>query len=78
MTVITSSVASSAACAYGRALGFHQPFFYKLVAVLARPWATCSPRSEPKQRHAEEVIRVEEEAFTRRWTEDPTVQWGHP
>jgi len=50
---------------YGRALGFHQPFFYKLVAVLADTMGDVFPEIRAKQRHVEEVIRVEEEAFNK-------------
>jgi len=50
---------------YGRALGFHQPFFYKLVAVLAETMGNVFPEIRTKQRHIEEVIRVEEGAFNK-------------
>jgi alanyl-tRNA synthetase/REP element-mobilizing transposase RayT len=50
---------------YGRALGFHEPFFYKLVAVLADTMGEVFPEIRAKQKHVEEVIRVEEEAFNK-------------
>ena len=50
---------------YGRTLGFHEPFFYKLVAVLADTMGDVFPEIRTKQKHVEEVIRVEEEAFNR-------------
>ncbi len=50
---------------YGRTLGFHEPFFYKLVAVLARTMGDVFPEIRAKQKHVEEVLRREEEAFNR-------------
>jgi alanyl-tRNA synthetase len=50
---------------YGRTLGFHEPFFHKLVAVLARTMGDIFPEIREKQKHVEEVLRREEEAFNR-------------
>ncbi|MEI8387817.1 MAG: alanine--tRNA ligase-related protein, partial [Verrucomicrobiota bacterium] len=50
---------------YGRTLGFHEPFFYKLVDVLARTMGDVFPEIRAKQKHVEEVLRREEEAFNR-------------
>jgi alanyl-tRNA synthetase len=50
---------------YGRTLGFHEPFFYKLVAVLVETMGHVFPEIREKQKHIEEVIRVEEEAFNK-------------
>jgi alanyl-tRNA synthetase/REP element-mobilizing transposase RayT len=50
---------------YGRTLGFHEPFFYKLVDVLAETMGEVFPEIRAKQRHVQEVIRVEEEAFNK-------------
>ena len=50
---------------YGRTLGFHEPFFYKLVDVLARTMGDVFPEIRTKQKHIEEVLRREEEAFNR-------------
>jgi len=50
---------------YGRTLGFHEPFFYKLVDVLADTMGDVFPEIRAKQKHVQEVIRVEEEAFNR-------------
>jgi len=50
---------------YGRTLGFHEPFFFKLVGVLAETMGDVFPEIRTKQKHVEEVIRVEEEAFTK-------------
>jgi alanyl-tRNA synthetase len=50
---------------YGRTLGFHEPFFFKLVDVLAREMGEVFPELRTKQKHIEEVLRREEEAFNR-------------
>jgi alanyl-tRNA synthetase len=50
---------------YGRTLGFHEPFFFKLVAVLARTMGEVFSNIREKQKHVEEVLKREEEAFNR-------------
>jgi alanyl-tRNA synthetase len=50
---------------YGRSLGLHEPFFFKLVDVLAETMGGVFPEIRAKQKHVQEVIRVEEEAFNR-------------
>src|SRR6187549_3250920 len=50
---------------YGRTLGFHEPFFYKLVDVLARTMGDVFPEIRAKQKHVEESLKREEEAFNR-------------
>jgi len=50
---------------YGRTLGFHQPFFYKLTGVLAQTMGDVFPELRAKQAHVEQVLRGEEEAFNR-------------
>ena len=50
---------------YGRSLGFHEPFFYKLVSVLADTMGQVFPEVRAKQDHIEQVIQREEEAFNR-------------
>jgi len=50
---------------YGRSLGFKEPFFYKLVAVLARTMGDVFPEIRARQKHVEEVLKREEEAFNR-------------
>jgi alanyl-tRNA synthetase len=50
---------------YGRSLGFHEPFFYKLVAVLADTMGHVFPELRSKQDHVEQVIQREEEAFNK-------------
>jgi len=50
---------------YGRTLGFHEPFFYKLVDVLADTMGDVFPEICAKKKHVQEVIRTEEEAFNK-------------
>ncbi len=50
---------------YGRTLGFHEPFFYKLVSVLAQTMGDVFPEVRSKQKHIEEVLKREEEAFNK-------------
>jgi alanyl-tRNA synthetase len=50
---------------YGRTLGFHKPFFYQLVDVLARTMGEVFPEIRAKKAHVEEVLKREEEAFNR-------------
>jgi alanyl-tRNA synthetase len=50
---------------YGRILGFREPFFYKVVAVLSRTMADVFPEIREKQKHVEDVLRREEEAFNK-------------
>jgi alanyl-tRNA synthetase len=50
---------------YGRALDFHEPFFYKLVAVLGTAMGQVFPEIRSKQAYVEEIIQREEEAFNK-------------
>jgi alanyl-tRNA synthetase len=50
---------------YGRTLGFHEPFFYKLVSVLANTMGHVFPEIRAKQDHIGQVIQREEEAFNK-------------
>ncbi|HEX5219407.1 MAG TPA: alanine--tRNA ligase-related protein, partial [Verrucomicrobiae bacterium] len=50
---------------YGRSLGFHEPFFYKLVDVLADNMGDVFPEIRAKKKHVQDVIRTEEEAFNK-------------
>ncbi len=50
---------------YGRALGLREPFFYKLVNVLAANMGHVFPEIQQKQEHVEAVIQQEEEAFNK-------------
>ncbi len=50
---------------FGRNLGLHEPFFFKLAGVLADTMGDVFPEIRLRQSHVEEVIRIEEEAFNR-------------
>jgi len=50
---------------YGRSLGLHEPFFHKLVDVLARTMGDVFPELRAKQKHIEQVLKLEEETFNR-------------
>jgi len=50
---------------YGRTLGFKEPFFYRLVDVLADTMGGVFPEIRAKKKHVQTVIRVEEEAFNK-------------
>jgi alanyl-tRNA synthetase len=50
---------------YGRTLGFHEPFFYKLVDVVADAMGRVFPEIRAKKRHVQDTIRFEEEAFNK-------------
>jgi alanyl-tRNA synthetase len=50
---------------YGRTLGFHEPFFYKLVDVLAAHMGDVFPEIRAKQKFVSDVIRGEEEVFNK-------------
>ncbi len=53
------------AARYGRTLGFHEPFFYKLVDVLAETMGDVFPEIRARKKQVQETIRTEEEAFNR-------------
>ena len=50
---------------YGRTLGFHDPFFYKLVDVVAVTMGDVFPEIRERQKRVREIIRAEEEAFNK-------------
>jgi alanyl-tRNA synthetase len=50
---------------YGRTLGFKEPFFYKLVDVLAEKMGDVFPEIRAKKKYVQEVIKREEEAFNK-------------
>ena len=50
---------------YGRSLGFREPFFYRLVGVLADCMGEVFPEIRARKRAVEETLRIEEEAFNR-------------
>src|SRR5204863_366299 len=50
---------------YGRTLGFHEPFFFKLVDVVAKTMGDVFPEVRARQSKINETIRREEEAFNK-------------
>lgn len=50
---------------YGRTLGFHEPFFYKLVDVLAETMGDVFPEIRAKKKQVQDIIRGEEKAFNK-------------
>jgi alanyl-tRNA synthetase len=50
---------------YGRSLGFHEAFFFKLVDVLAKTMGDVFPEIRAKQSKIKETIQREEEAFNK-------------
>jgi alanyl-tRNA synthetase len=50
---------------YGRTLGFHEPFFFKLVDVLADTMGDVFPEIRARKSQVQQAIRSEEEAFNR-------------
>jgi alanyl-tRNA synthetase len=50
---------------YGRTLDFHEPFFFKLVDVVAKKMGDVFPELRAKQSRIKETIKLEEEAFNK-------------
>src|SRR5213078_2797275 len=50
---------------YGRTLGFHEPFFFKLVDVIAKTMGDVFPEVRARQSKINEAIRREEDAFNK-------------
>ena len=50
---------------YGRTLGFHEPFFYKLVDVLAATMGDIFPEIRTRKQHVKDVLKLEEESFNK-------------
>jgi alanyl-tRNA synthetase len=50
---------------YGRTLDFHEPFFFKLVDVVAQAMGDVFPEVRAKQAQIKETIHREEEAFNK-------------
>src|SRR5205807_3751952 len=50
---------------YGRTLDFHEPFFFKLVDVVAKTMGDVFPEVRDKQKQIKETIKREEESFNR-------------
>jgi alanyl-tRNA synthetase len=58
---------------YGRTLGFHEPFFFELVDVVAKTMGDVFPEVRAKQKTIKEAIRREEESFNK--TLDTGLVW---
>ncbi len=58
---------------YGRTLDFHEPFFFKLVDVMAMTMGDVFPEVRAKQKTIRETIRREEEAFNKTLDEGLTM-----
>ncbi len=50
---------------YGRTLGFHEPFFFRLVDVVGKTMGDVFPEVLGKRKQIEGVLRREEEAFNK-------------
>jgi alanyl-tRNA synthetase len=50
---------------YGRSLRFHEPFFFKLVDVVARTMGDVFPEVRANKSHVQETIKREDEAFNK-------------
>src|SRR5438105_8098573 len=50
---------------YGRTLGFHEPFFFKLVDVVAKTMGNVFPEVRAKQSTIKETIQREEASFNK-------------
>jgi alanyl-tRNA synthetase len=55
-----------AAVKYGRTLDFHEPFFFKLVDVVAKTMGDVFPEIRVQKSKIKETICREEEALWRR------------
>src|SRR5881296_2255015 len=61
---------------YGRTLGFHEPFFFKLVDVVAKTMGDVFPEIRVEQERIKEAIRREEESFNTTLDEGISVFQG--
>src|SRR5437667_2051708 len=61
---------------YGRSLGFHKPFFFKLVDVVAKTMGDVFPEIRVEQKRIKEAIRREEESFNATLDEGISVFQG--
>ena len=50
---------------YGRTLGFHEPFFYKLVDALADSMGDVFPELKKRREIVQQTIRTEESSFNK-------------
>jgi alanyl-tRNA synthetase len=51
------------AARFGRTLGLHEPYLYKVVEAVVKSMGTQFPEIKEKQNHIERVIKGEEESF---------------
>jgi alanyl-tRNA synthetase len=51
------------AARFGRTLGLHEPYLYKVVEAVVKSMSTQFPEIKEKQNHIERVIKGEEESF---------------
>ena len=58
---------------YGRTLGFHEPFFFKLVDVVAKTMGDVFPELREKRETIKEIIGREEVAFNKTLDEGLTM-----
>jgi alanyl-tRNA synthetase len=58
---------------YGRTLAFHEPFFFKLVDIVAKSMGDVFPEVRTKQETIKETIRREEVAFNKTLDEGLTM-----
>ena len=58
---------------YGRTLGFHEPFFFKLVDVVAKTMGDVFPEVRTKRETIKEIIGREEVAFNKTLDEGLTM-----
>ena len=58
---------------YGRTLGFHEPFFFKLVDVVAKTMGDVFPELRTKRETIKEIIGREEVAFNKTLDEGLTM-----
>ena len=56
---------------YGRSLGFHEPFFYQLVDIVALTMGDMFPELRANQTHIRDTLKREEESFNK------TLDKGH-
>ena len=52
---------------YGRTLGFHEPFFFKLVDVVAKTMGDVFPEVRAKQTTIKETFGAKKNLLTKRW-----------
>ena len=56
--------------AMGVRLGFHEPFFFKLVDVVAKTMGDVFPEIRAKQKRSKRQFSAKKKRLTKRWTEE--------